>query len=143
MKKTLVIMFVLLVFFTACFAAPSVDVKSMSDAELEGLRDLIIDELASRGVSDSDEEAQPLYAGTYIVGENMEAGSYSVSVSEDAIGVDYNIYKNEDDFMSGADPIDGDTIWGSDTSGFSIVLRDGMVFDIFIPGGNVTIKKTN
>lgn len=43
-----ILLFILVGFSSLSYATPSVDVKSMSDAELEGLRDLVNDELDKR-----------------------------------------------------------------------------------------------
>lgn len=143
MKKLFVILAMLIVFSVVAYATPSVDVKTMSDAELEGLRDLINDELESRGVSsnvDSDEKS--FYSGIYYIGTNLESGSYEITANDDAVGITYELYKDEESYESG-DYISSDVIWNSEdeNTGVSLVLKDGMILDFFITSGSATIKK--
>lgn len=87
MKKVVVILVFLIVLSTTAFATPSVDVKSMSDAELEGLRDLIDEELASReiegsGISSSFPAWYDFGLGQYIPDPSSVFGRTAVTANK-------------------------------------------------------------
>lgn len=143
MKKLFIVLAMLIAFSAVAYAAPSVDVKTMSDAELEGLRDLINDELESRGVnSNVDNDEKSFYSGIYYIGTNLESGSYEIIANGDAVGIAYELYKDEESYETGS-YINADVISNSDdgNAGISLVLKDGMVLDFFITSGSATIKK--
>lgn len=60
------------------FASAEVDVKSLSTEELLALRVSIVDELMARG----EMKSAKVPAGEYIVGEDIPAGSYSITTDQ-------------------------------------------------------------
>lgn len=77
MKKILCSLLVIL-FLIPVFASAEVDVKALSTEELLALRVSIIDELMARG----EMKSAKVPAGEYIVGEDIPAGSYSITTDQ-------------------------------------------------------------
>lgn len=75
MKRFLIVLVILSLFVTCAFAE-SVDLKSMTTDDLVALRDAINAELAKRNFAEK-EVVVPL--GSYIAGEDIPVGTYSVS----------------------------------------------------------------
>ncbi len=78
MKKRIMI---LLIVFTAVICSSSlaeVDVKSLSTDELISMRLAIVQELMDRG----EMKSANVPAGEYIVGEDIPAGSYSITTDQ-------------------------------------------------------------
>jgi len=77
MKKFLGFLFAVLLLLPI-FASAEVDVKSLSTEELLALRVSIVDELMARG----EMKSAKVPAGEYIVGEDIPAGSYSITTDQ-------------------------------------------------------------
>ena len=60
------------------FASAEVDVKALSTEELLALRLSIVDELMARG----EMKSANVPAGEYVVGEDIPAGSYSITTDQ-------------------------------------------------------------
>ncbi len=60
------------------FASAEVDVKALSTEELLALRVSIVDELMARG----EMKSANVPAGEYVVGEDIPAGSYSITTDQ-------------------------------------------------------------
>lgn len=77
MKKLLSLLLTILL-LVPVFASAEVDVKALSTEELLALRVSIIDELMARG----EMKSAKVPAGEYIVGEDIPAGSYSITTDQ-------------------------------------------------------------
>ena len=77
MKKILCSLLVILL-LVPVFASAEVDVKMLSTEELIALRVSIVDELIARG----EMKSANVPAGEYIVGEDIPAGSYSITTNQ-------------------------------------------------------------
>lgn len=77
MKKILCSLLAILLLAPA-FASAAVDVKALSTDELLALRVSIVDELMSRG----EMKSANVPAGEYVVGEDIPAGSYSITTDQ-------------------------------------------------------------
>lgn len=77
MKKFLGFLFAVLLLLPI-FASAEMDVKSLSTEELLALRVSIVDELMARG----EMKSAKVPAGEYIVGEDIPAGSYSITTDQ-------------------------------------------------------------
>ena len=77
MKKILCSLLVILL-LVPVFASAEVDVKMLSTEELIALRVSIVDELMARG----EMKSANVPAGEYIVGEDIPAGSYSITTNQ-------------------------------------------------------------
>ena len=77
MKKFLGFLFAVLLLLPI-FASAEVDVKSLSTEELLALRVSIVDELMARG----EMKSANVPAGEYVVGEDIPAGSYSITTDQ-------------------------------------------------------------
>ncbi len=77
MKKFLGFLFVVLLLLPI-FASAEVDVKSLSTEELLALRVSIVDELMARG----EMKSANVPAGEYVVGDDIPAGSYSITTDQ-------------------------------------------------------------
>lgn len=60
------------------FASAEVDIKALSTEELLALRVSIVDELMARG----EMKSANVPAGEYVVGEDIPAGSYSITTDQ-------------------------------------------------------------
>lgn len=70
--------FLLAVLLLPVFASAEVDVKALSTEELLALRVSIVDELMARG----EMKSANVPAGEYVVGEDIPAGSYSITTDQ-------------------------------------------------------------
>ena len=77
MKKFLGFLFAVLLLLPI-FASAEVDVKSLSTEELLALRVSIVDELMARG----EMKSANVPAGEYVVGDDIPAGSYSITTDQ-------------------------------------------------------------
>ena len=76
MKKTLIALLVSFTLFTTTANASSIDLESMTTDELIELKDKIHQEIMERVQDEGIEE--PIYQGTYIVGEDIKPGKYVI-----------------------------------------------------------------
>lgn len=74
MKKALIALLVIFTLFTTTAYASSIDLESMTTDELIELKNKIHQEIMER-MQDEDIE-EPIYQGTYIVGEDIKPGKY-------------------------------------------------------------------
>lgn len=83
---------------------------------------------------------ETFYSGVYTVGKNIEPGNYIVIIDENAQGVIYDLYRNEEDYSSKKNRLnDQRVIYGAKGAGISLPLEEGMVFSLDVVNGSVTI----
>ena len=120
MKKVLCSMLAILLLVPA-FASAEVDVRALSTEELLALRVSIVDELMARG----EMKSANVPAGEYIVGEDIPAGSYSITTDQILVTVVIGDY-------------DGMYVVSPDSPVGKITLKDGDKFQIT---GNIVLTK--
>lgn len=76
MKRALISLLVIFTLFTTTAYASSIDLESMTTDELIELKDKIYQEIMERVQDEGVEE--PIYQGTYIVGEDIKPGKYVI-----------------------------------------------------------------
>lgn len=120
MKRFLsLLLFVLLL--VPAFASAEVDVKALSTEELLALKVSIVDELMARG----EMKSAKVPAGEYIIGEDIPAGSYSITTDQILVTIVIGDY-------------DGMYVVSSDSPVGKITLKDG---DKFQTTGNIVLTK--
>ena len=120
MKKFLSFLLAVLLLVPIC-ACAEVDVKALSTDELIKLRASIVDELMARG----EMKSANVPAGEYTVGEDIPAGSYSITTDQILVTVIINEYE-------------GMYVVSPDSPVGKITLKDGDKFQI---SGNIVLEK--
>ena len=120
MKKFLSFLLAVLLLVPIC-ACAEVDVKALSTDELIKLRASIVDELMARG----EMKSANVPAGEYTVGEDIPAGSYSITTDQILVTVIINEYE-------------GMYVVSPDSPVGKIILKDGDKFQI---SGNIVLEK--
>ena len=120
MKKFLSFLLAVLLLVPIC-ACAEVDVKALSTDELIKLRASIVDELMARG----EMKSANVPAGEYTVGEDIPAGSYSITTDQIIVTVIINEYE-------------GMYVVSPDSPVGKITLKDGDKFQI---SGNIVLEK--
>lgn len=132
MKKIALIL-TLLLLFSGFSLAEGIDLKSLSDEELQQLEKSVGIELYDRGLN----RQNLIYQGAYIVGQDIKSGTYLIS-SVINRGITYCVFDNVSDYelmmqyyaKPGTSMVLPNTDISSSGSG-RIELKDGNVF--FIP----------
>jgi len=99
--------------------------------------------------SDSNNEASagkqaekievPFYSGLYIVGKNINPGSYKINIGKNAQGVIYDLYPSMDDFQNETNRLNRQrVVYGAEGAGINVLLEDGMVLGLNVVNGSVT-----
>ena len=120
MKKFLSFLLAVLLLVPIC-ACAEVDVKALPTDELIKLRASIVDELMARG----EMKSANVPAGEYTVGEDIPAGSYSITTDQIIVTVIINEYE-------------GMYVVSPDSPVGKITLKDGDKFQI---SGNIVLEK--
>lgn len=84
MKRFFVVLVALFLFVTCAFAE-GIDLESMTTDELVALRDAVNAELVKRNFA---EKEVIVPAGTYIIGEDIPAGCYTLCSTDDLVRID-------------------------------------------------------
>lgn len=131
MKKLVAVLMICLMM--TAFGLAESNYKNLNDEELLELRDSITDELFERGV----EFETDFYAGVYVVGKDIRAGTYDILFDEvDKWGcVFINIYETEEAYESRDRKLH--EIINELTKGYRVELNEGMVFVIDLNGSAV------
>ena len=138
MKKLLALM-VLLAMLLCCACAETFDFSSMSDDEIFSAYDAIRVEMESRGLSGKTERT--LREGKYIIGQDIPAGSYTItciSTTGDAAGETYSSLGN----MMDALDEDSDTNWGDLYGSFGSLMGDYIDLTVEIIGDYGDVLKS-
>lgn len=145
MKKALITLLVICTLFTTTVYASSIDLKSMSTDELINLKDEIYQEIMERVQDEGVEE--PIYQGTYIVGEDIKPGKYVIVFrnsnfnkdSDRFFGCGMSCYQNSDDYDND-NAIFHELLSYDEERG--VVLEDGMVLVVRSNCGFIKLMTT-
>ena len=132
MKKIALIL-TLLLLFSGFSLAEGIDLKGLSDEELQQLEKNVNVELYDRGLNSQN----LIYQGAYVVGQDIKSGTYLISSAINR-GITYCVFDNASDYelmmryytKPGTSMVLPNTDIGSSGSG-RVELKDGNVF--FIP----------
>lgn len=122
MKKVLVLLLVLsMLLVPTATADTGIDYTSMTDAELVTVRDACIKELGKRGFASKDVTVP---VGTYVVGEDIPAGSYTITFASSSGFARVSVYDEGKSYSSFSEQVAKDSPIGK------VVLKNGQTIEI-------------
>ncbi len=131
MKKVFAVIITITLFVGSFALAETVDLSQYKDAELISLLEAVQQEIANRHI----ERSADLPQGSYLVGKDIPAGSYDISVVyKGSMWMDIYIYADGGDGEMKQDfSVFADGNYGDGTGSFHVELTDGELLKCTAP----------